>query len=515
MKQRGDIGPTRSTLWCAALLSLLYAALIAFWPALPTQDAPAWVFEGSLLQRVLTDHAVAGCSLVDALPPNAFAQVVIAGLSMLMSPEYAGRVYVASCVVVLIAAALYLQRSAPAAESGGTALLAVLPLCAGYPLYHGFLNYLAALPILCCALGALLRNPDARGGRGLALLLVAPVLLYTCHGTALAVWGLLIAVQCWVRRSRMLFARAAIGFMPVLVLLALYVLQRSTEGAALTWSAGSLGATVSYRLRSPLRFFSVFHGLAPTFDDPLLQAIAPVLVVLNVVYAVGLCAIGLTWAVRTRRSTDANQRFLALSLLALTLCFLVLPHDVAKMLNPAERLLLPAAFVGAAGCAGSSTRLRRPLYLLLGLQALYAAVWGTRAAKAAAELLQARAAVGFDAPVIQARQLRAAPPAPSMGAVGLLPRHQVLAEQGILEQFQRGHLVAPFDTGLFRCVFAQDDPSGWDLDRLRSPERPWNALILIGEREHTRAVADQLRPSFGTLKVGTGFYVLQRIAANP
>src|SRR6185312_1499269 len=122
-----------------------------------------------------------------------------------MSSEHAGRVYLASCVIGLIAAATYLLRSAtreaPAAEGGGSALLAVLPLCAGYPLFHGFLNYLAALPILCFGLGALLRNPEARGGRGLALLLVLPVLLYACHGTALAVWGVLIAVQCWVRRS--------------------------------------------------------------------------------------------------------------------------------------------------------------------------------------------------------------------------------------------------------------------------------------------------------------------------
>jgi hypothetical protein len=103
----------------------------------------------------------------------------------------------------------------------------------------------------------------------------------------------LLAVQCWVRRSWQLLARAAISFVPVLILLALYVSQRSAEGAAITWSAGSFGATVSYRLRSPLRFFSVFHGLAPTYDDPLLRVTAPLLVVVNVGYALWLCGSGL------------------------------------------------------------------------------------------------------------------------------------------------------------------------------------------------------------------------------
>lgn len=169
--------------WCAALLSLLYAALIGLWPALPTQDAPAWVFEGSLLHAVLAGRTDTGCSLVNALPPNAFAQLAIAGLQSFMSAEHAGRVYVASCVVGLIVALGYLLRAVDvgrvqgAAARGGIAWLAVLPLCVGYPLFHGFLNYLAALPILCFGIAALLRNPEARGWRGLLLLLVLPVLL--------------------------------------------------------------------------------------------------------------------------------------------------------------------------------------------------------------------------------------------------------------------------------------------------------------------------------------------------
>lgn len=507
------VSPWRSpSLWCAALYAGLHAALIAAWPAVPTQDASAWVLEASLLHERMAGHVAPGCTPVAALPPNAFAQLSIAALQSVLSAELAGRVYLLCCVIGLCAALWCLRVR-------GAALLAVLPLCAGYPLYHGFLNYMAALPVLGFGLCALLRNPEARGVRGMAMLWILPSMLYTCHGTALGVWGLLVLVQCWVRRSWKLLARAAVGFVPVLCLLVMYVMQRSDEGAVITWSAGSSLATLSYRLRSPLRFFSVFHGLVPTYDDASLRAIAPVLVALNVVYAVWLCVSGLTWALRARESERLDERFLALSTLSLSVCFLLLPHDVAKMLNPAERLLLPAAIIAATGRSLAPTATARGVRLawvlgaLVSMQVAYVCVFGTRAARAAHALIQMRAHDGFAALVVQARQLRWAVAAPKLGALDLLPRHQVLAMQGMLEQFQAGHLVAPFDTGLFRCALEElGNPTALELDAFRRGERP---LIVLGERDHTRAVTDQLGPGWRVLRVGTGFKLLQRTAAQP
>ena len=494
-------------------MTLCYCAFFAWWPALPTQDGPAWVMEGSALAQQLAGKRLHGCSLVDALPPNAFAQLAIACLRQVLSAEHAGRVYIACCVAGLFGSLLYLGVAARAPRG---AILAVLPLCAGYPLYHGFLNYMAALPVLCLGLGALLRNPEARGLRGIALLTIVSCLLYSCHGTALAIWGLLLCVQCTVRRSFKLLARAALGLLPALVLLAFYVAQRSAEGASLTWSAGSWAATVSYRLRSPLRFLSVFHGFAPTYDDPTLRALAPLLVLCNVGYALWLCVSGVRWALRARASADAQERFLALSTLALCACFLLLPHDVAKMLNPAERLVLPAALIGAAGYrrVGPSRPAawrQTALCLLLAAQAMYVLVWGTSAASAASELIAVRERYGFAVPVVQVKQLGFVPKPRGLGAVELLPRHQVLAMQGILEEFQAGHLVAPFDTGLFRCVLADHQtPLAGDMAELRRRERP---LIVLGEREHTRVLADQLGAGYSTTRVGTGFILVQRTAA--
>src|SRR6202022_3502836 len=121
----------------------------------------------------------------------------------------------------------------------------------------------------------------------------------------------------------------------------------------------------------------------------------------NVGYAVAITFYGLRWAWRARRSSDVGERWLSSSLLVLAGLFVLMPHDVAKMLNPAERLLLPAACLGAAGLAGSSYRdqsseRRRPsahvaLYGLLGAQWAYLAVWGTQAATIADAFVQTRA----------------------------------------------------------------------------------------------------------------------------
>lgn len=503
---------------CAALYSILYTGLLCWWPAIPSQDAPAWILEATLLRDQLAGHGRGGCELVQALPPNAFAQLAIAGLELWLPAALAGRLYLSACVTGLCAALVYACRARDASGQSG-AVLAVLPLCAGYPLYHGFLNYMAALPVLCFGAGALLRNPEARGLRGIALLLLLPTWLYTCHGTALGVWGLWVAAQAWVRRSWQLLLRAAFGMMPVLALLWLYVMQRSAEGAFITWSAGSFLGTLAYRLRSPLRFLSIFHGLAPTFDDAALRALAPLWVALNVGYALVLCGLGLGWAWRMRRSADAGDRFISLSLLSLVACFVLLPHDVAKMLNPAERLVLPAALLGAVGLARAGASgihvkrarmLRASQYTLLALQSLYVLVWGTRAAQASAALVRARAHFGFDAPVVQVRQLSFAPPAPSLGAVSVLPRHQVLAMQGMLDAYWAGHFVSPFDTGLFRCsTQAQPSPSTWDREVFRRHERP---LVLLGEREQVLGVIEDLGPGYTEIEVGTGFSVCRRTA---
>jgi hypothetical protein len=488
---------------CALVFVAACELLLFAWPALPVQDAPLWIYEGALLRDVIAGQYGGPCHLVSALPPNAFAQPVIALLCTVLSPESAGRVYLGACVAAFAAGLLYLCRARDR-EGRSLALPLCLPLCAGYPLFHGFLNYMAALPVLCFGAGALLRNPEARGARGMLAMLVLPLLAYVCHGTAFGVWCVVLALQWWVTRSRAFALRAALGLAPVLVLIVLYAAQRSAEGASVRWLAGSVAATALYRARSPFRFFSLFQGLLPTFDDPLLRAVAPLCVALNLTYAAAISGYGLCWAWRARASADRAERLLALGVLALAALFVLMPHDVANMLNPAERLLLPAAALGAAGASRISARRRWPAYALLAAQWLYLAVFGSEAARAAVALRAERARLGDDARVLRDDGLPLPPAAAADLSLplALLTRHQVLAMQGVLSEYAHGRGPRPFGTGLFRCPPSAPQPA--DLASLRASRSP---LIVVGDSARAHALARELAPQLQLTRSGEGFWI--------
>jgi hypothetical protein len=506
----------QSDLVPAALVALGYGALVLLWPVLVGQDAPMWVAEGAVLRSVFHQNPLVECQLATALPPNALSQIVIGVLCTVLSPGLAGRLYEVACIATFAAALVYLCRGR--AGDPRVALLSCLPLCAGYPVFHGFLNYMAALPALCFGAGFLLRHPEGRGPRGALVLMTMPVVTYLCHGVALGIWAVLVLVQIWITRSRAFAGRALAGFLPVLWLVATYVGQRQTEGASVLWTAGSILGTIGYRLRSPLRFLSVFHGFTPTFGDPVLRTVAPVLVLVNLVYAVALGAICVRWAWQARRSPNGADRFLAVSVLGLSAAFVVLPHNVANMLNPAERLVIPAVCLAAAGFSGvhegvrserSAARARYVLWGLLAAQWVYVVVWGSQAAVMGRAFLAARESYmsAGGAAVVWAEDVRLPGDVGAAGelrAIDLMTQHQVLLHQDALQDVVWRHDVRLATTGLFRCP-ADAQPAA-DPGALKSLNRP---LLLVGKPGPSTAVANALRGDLKVVRDGPGFWILK------
>src|SRR5260370_433026 len=80
-----------------------------------------------------------------------------------------------------------------------------------------------------------------------------------------------------------------------------------------------------------------------------------------------------------RPASGRGERWLSASLLVIAGLFVMLPHNVAKMLNPAERLLLPAACLAAAGLAGAPagalSRAHRRNWMRYALYGLLGAQW--------------------------------------------------------------------------------------------------------------------------------------------
>jgi len=509
---------------CATVFVLAHAALLLAWPAILAQDAPLWISEAALLHSSFHSPPSGGCQLVTALPPNAISQAVMALMCAVVSPDVAGRLYNVACVALFAAALVYLCR-ARATAGREWIVCSCLPLCIGYPLFHGFLNYMTALPALCFGIGVLLRRPAGRGVAATSMLVGMPLFTYLCHGTAVGIWAVLVMVHVWVWRSRGFAVRALLGFVPVVLLIGLYVAQRQAEGATVLWSAGGVLATIGYRVRAPLRFFSVFPGFEPMVADPTLAVAAPLLMIVNVGYAVALSVIGIRWAWRARRSTDPVERWLSASLLVLAGLFVIMPHDVAGMLNPAERLLVPAACIGAAGVTAASggrrsanhqgARLRYASYVLLGAQWAYLAVWGTQAAHLTDAFLQTLdrysavpgvQVVEADGVFLPAEERSIRLPRP----IELMTRHHVLLHQDILDDWTHGRAIAPPTTGLFRCPGRR--ATATDLAALRSAGQ---ILLLIGDPARSSTIAQLLEPDFHATRSGPGFWTLVRSNAAP
>ena len=419
-----------------------------------------WVREARLLQAAWLGTPAGACRLAHALPPNALAQISISLLAYVSGFDAAGRIYMTACVVLTGAALLYLLRARD--PDGCTAAAWVCaPLLVGYPFFHGFLNYMAALPVLCFGLGYLLRHPNAPGLRGALLLSGLPLIAFVCHGIALAIWIVFACVTAAVQRSRRLALTAALGLLPSLFLALTYARERIGENASIVWNAGSLFATVSSRLRAPFRFLAVFHGMLPTYGDSWLRNIAPFLSLVNLAFAAAIAWYGIAWAVRARRSPDASSRTLSWIVLTLSTGFVLLPYNFARLLNPAERWVLPIAFAAAAGLAGeavsskvaTTARLRAIAGTLIAAQAMYVALFGTRAAFAADAVVRAQAR---DTTVQQAhvvyRQVREPDSRQWPVGVQLLPRHNPLAH---LADEEIG-LAPVADTGFFRCPVSND-----------------------------------------------------------
>jgi hypothetical protein len=212
---------------------------------------------------------------------------------------------------------------------------------------------------------------------------------------------------------------------------------------------------------------------------------------------------------------------LSSSLLVLAGLFVIMPHDVANMLNPAERLVLPAACLAVAGASGApgtghfSERriawMRHALCALLCVQWTYLAVWGTQAAALAQAFVDTREryAVIARVRVVQVDEMQL--PVENVdhsetrlsSTIELLTHHQVLLTQDTLEDWVHGRPIVPSRTGVFRCPAAPVSPP--DLAALRSEKE---VLLLIGEPARAAAVAHALEADFQITRPGPGFWTL-------
>jgi hypothetical protein len=265
--------------------------------------------------------------------PNMLSQFFLMGGAWAFGPFWAAKLLVA----LYCAAAIWIcGRAAKRFAPGNAAPLFVLLLgIAGFNscFWHGYMNFqIALLLILLYVELTEERPPDA------ALVFGFSVFLFSCHASMFAAFVLIVLVREWRREDRW---RIYASLLPSVGLLGFYLWERGRKTSATAHSHfGGLATQLAYKGYTFLKL-GPFHNfvIANGQSAKRLPALYAGGIALNIVFFCCLLAVLLTGLRRLLREHRLPQPTL-LIWGGLSLLFLLLPSDLAEVVNLGERFLL-------------------------------------------------------------------------------------------------------------------------------------------------------------------------------
>ncbi|MDO9711828.1 hypothetical protein [Paracraurococcus lichenis] len=321
------------TVLCLGLAAVVAGAILLS-PYPPLQDFSEWAYQGQLLARWFRGEPVGALHLATSPIPNSSVQLLLGLLSVVLPPALAARLFLLGLVAAATAVALALGRRYQPQAAGAFAALLLVAVFFHAGFWNGYANYQLGLVIL----GAWLLLPEGRRVQARAILPFSLALFFT-HAMVFAAFGLLVGLTALLRRR---IAGAVLGLLPAAGLTLWYVLAGAGANATEPGSTGGLLGFIAYKLYT-------FAKLGPYHNFVFLEggdaALRPWLyragIAANLVFAAGL---GVLLALGLRGAFRAGRRpWPVLATAALLLAgFAVLPDLVQNVVNPGERLLLPA-----------------------------------------------------------------------------------------------------------------------------------------------------------------------------
>ncbi len=389
-------GPRQRQVLVALWLVLSAAAALPIFLVryAPLYDYYNWVYQGRIVADLLHAGPDAYASahryyeLSRTPTPNIAAPVGTGLLTMVMSSDAAGRVFLAVCVLLFAGGYAYLVRT----MQGRPTVIELFgfPWAAGYFYYKGYESYLFSLPFAFIAIARLHRayarrpaGPTVTELAGLALL---GAVVFLCHlvgwmvfVTALAVYGALL-----VRRGpRRVAAQLAATIVPALAMLLAYTVSRMQDHTVATVYYRHLGFSVDklVSMMDPLTLFlraDPFPSIVPLFR----------------VNAAALAVLALVVVLNVEPGRPPRPAFVASALLAAGA--LAIPFANFSDLNrPDERLVLPALLIGVAALPLKGFSVRRGAGLAVVVAGVFAFHFAadTQASRHALRISDATAAV--------------------------------------------------------------------------------------------------------------------------
>ncbi|HEY0758408.1 MAG TPA: hypothetical protein VGD59_04030 [Acidisarcina sp.] len=319
--------------FCSAMYAVVLLAWFSLQPVPALQDFLEWVFQSWAFGRLLAGDPAYSVhfSLVHYPVPNMFAQLFMAGVSAFASPFVAAKIFIA-CYICFGALVCYrlARRFAPNAAVPAFVLLlglAVFNAC----FWHGYVNYQISLLLILFYV-----DLTAETRPTVPLVFVFGLLLFCCHASMFAAFGLLVLLREWRRPGRMsIYA----SLLPGVALLALYFIRRPGHNPSHGVATQTLLSHLAYKgytiaKAGPFHNLVIADGTSATRWHSLYKTG----VALNFGFAVVLLALVVSsWPHLYAKLKDRPERWIYLGVLASL--FLLLPSDIAEVVNLGERFL--------------------------------------------------------------------------------------------------------------------------------------------------------------------------------
>lgn len=332
---RAIVAPVRA--WPALCLGLggLVAAVLLLAPYPPLQDFSEWAYQGHLLARLLQGLPVGAIGLATTPVPNSSVQLLLGLLSLAMPAALAARLFLLGLLGASVAVALALGRRYQPGAAGPFAALLLVAVFLNAAFWNGYANFQSGMVLL----GAWFLLPEARRAAALVIMGFGLVIFFT-HAMVFFAFCALLGTTALLDRRRI--PATALGMLPAMLLTGWYIATNAGGNATETGGAGGPAAFLAYKLYTFAKL-GPYHNFvfAEGGDIVTRPAFYWAGVAINLAFAAGLLAalaLGLRTAIRSGRLAWAPL-LAAAGLLAI---FAVLPDLVQNVVNPGERLLLPA-----------------------------------------------------------------------------------------------------------------------------------------------------------------------------
>ena len=325
---------------------LIALALIWSYRFLPISDYPDWIFEGSIVAKLLRGQPLASYSFKHYPVPNSGTVAMLGLLDLILAPEHSGKIVLSLCVILLALSSIYLLRSLRRHPDNPLLLIPLLFLLNTF-FFWGELAYLFGLSTLFLYSGYLFRRIYHLQPINWWLITVASLAMFFFHFMSYATALLITLTLIFVESKTELLSRFAISFAPSIGLSIWYAVGRSSLKLMpphwMFWTPHQFAGRW-------LATFSLFPEFLPWLgiQAPWMKVFA----ILNLLVAIALTLV-IPLCIWAWSSTSTKYPGVLASAVACGLAVIAAGYEFEGMVSPGERFIFPALWIGLCWLIGS------------------------------------------------------------------------------------------------------------------------------------------------------------------